>query len=115
MDMETVTLDARGRLTLPREMRERLNLRPGDRVAVELADRALRITRALPTNRAERAAWFAEALAEDNAYLEAHPEEVEALRAEAAAWDGTLLDGLRDEPPYDDPRAREVTRGTTTG
>lgn len=113
--METVTLDSRGRITLPRELREQMRLQPGDRCEIAIEDGALRITRALPTDRAGRAAWFAQALAEDNAYLEAHPEEVEAMHAELAAWDATLLDGLEDEPPYDDPRVREVTRGSATG
>lgn len=40
-----------------------------------------------------------------NAYY-AHrtPEERAEDEAEMALWDTTLLDGLEDEPPYDDPR-----------
>jgi AbrB family looped-hinge helix DNA binding protein len=116
--METGTLDARGRLTLPRKVRDQLQLSAGDRFTITIEDSTIRITRALPTDRAGRAAWFARAVAQHNAYLSAHPEVVEELRAEAAAWDVTLLDGLRDEPPYEDPRVRgeeDAERGSAAG
>ncbi len=113
--METVTLDSRGRSTLPRGIREQMHLQPGDRFTVELEGGVLRIARALPTDRAGRAAWFARAIAQDNAYLEAHPEEVAAIHEAAAAWDATLLDGLRDEPPYDEPRVQAAMRGSAAG
>lgn len=41
--MGTIELDDRGRVTIPKEFRDRLHLRPGDELEVELADGELHL------------------------------------------------------------------------
>lgn len=43
--MRTSTMTAKGQVTIPAELRERLGLSPGDRVAFELDDGALRLVK----------------------------------------------------------------------
>lgn len=43
--MGTVEIDDRGRITIPKELRNRLQLDPGDELAVELTDGEIRLGR----------------------------------------------------------------------
>lgn len=89
--MSTVVMDAEGRVTVPPEVREELDLHPGDAVFYAVVDGELRLSKS-----ADPYAHLSdeELLAAHNAWLEAHPEDATAIEEEAALWDNTLMDGL---------------------
>ena len=43
--MQTSTITTKGQVTIPAEMRRKLGLSPGDRIAFELVDGAIRLVR----------------------------------------------------------------------
>jgi hypothetical protein len=58
-----------------------------------------------------RAASGVQLLAEHEAALDrimANPEQAASYRSELSAWDGTLLDGLKDLSPLDSAACRSV-------
>lgn len=63
--MGTTTLDERGRITIPQREREKLGLRPGDKVHVQATEEGLTVRRSV--SREEFAAAFAGSISEENA------------------------------------------------
>lgn len=92
--MPVLTLDAKGRVTLPAAVRAALGLQAGDALHYAVADGELRVSR---SNDPYAHLSDAELLEADAAYLREHPEEVAWMLEEAALWDCTLQDGLEPE------------------
>lgn len=132
--MASGRMDGKGRVTIPRSVRERLGLNPGDVYFTAVVDGELRITPARDPYAhltgedlmQADAVWVREHLDEvgstpardpyahltseelmlaDAAWVREHPEEVRSVREEMEAWDSANLDNLEPEVWDDATRA----------
>jgi AbrB family looped-hinge helix DNA binding protein len=101
--MPVLLVDSKGRLTLPRRVRERLGIRGGDAISYTVVGGEFRMTKVQDPYAHMTAE---ELLAAEGEWQAAHPDEVKAMREEMEEWDavdlGDLASELGDDPPSAD-------------
>ena len=104
-DREATVIRAgkRGTVVIPVALRRRMGIDDGTLLTAEETDEGILlrtvVTRPRPS-RMDREAFWREYVASYERMEREHPEQWQAMLDEQREWDGTLLDGLEDEPPY---------------
>lgn len=88
-----VSIDNRGRVPIPRELRDRLHLKPGELLNLEVDDKSIKIRPERRGTRLIKQGWL---LVADVA-VPPHFDVVDWIREDRAARDRKLLGGL---PPH---------------
>lgn len=95
-------MDGKGRVMIPRRVREEIGLSPGDPYFSVVVKGELRI---VPARDPFAHLSGEELMQADAAWAREHPEEVRSVRNEMEAWDSANLDNLEPEYWDDAPRA----------